>query len=141
MEFIDLKGALRDCDFLNIISYSMYKPTEKKLIQFVARFESDKDIFAFAARESGLTIGAIVLRRLSQSDFEITNIAVLPEYRNKGVASSLISFCVGAFNCKRLKAETDDGAVLFYRKYGFAVESLGEKYPGFIRYLCVLNLS
>ncbi|NYE04281.1 ribosomal protein S18 acetylase RimI-like enzyme [Bacillus niacini] len=33
-------------------------------------------------------------------------------------------------------AETDSDAVEFYRKYGFKITSLGEKYPGVERLLC-----
>lgn len=32
--------------------------------------------------------------------------------------------------------ETDNDAVDFYRKYGFEITSLGEKYPGVERFLC-----
>jgi len=33
-------------------------------------------------------------------------------------------------------AETDHEAVDFYRRYGFFITSLGEKYPGVERFLC-----
>lgn len=36
-------------------------------------------------------------------------------------------------------AETDDEAVDFYRRYGFFITSLGEKYPGVERFLCQYN--
>lgn len=35
-----------------------------------------------------------------------------------------------------VSAETDADAVEFYRKYGFKIKSLGEKYPGVERFLC-----
>ncbi len=35
-----------------------------------------------------------------------------------------------------VEAETDDNAKDLHRKRGFAVRSLGEKYPGAIRYVC-----
>lgn len=35
-----------------------------------------------------------------------------------------------------LDAETDADAVDFYRRCGFAVESLGERYPGVERFRC-----
>lgn len=37
-----------------------------------------------------------------------------------------------------LIAETDRDAVEFYRKYGFEIHSLGEKYPGVDRFHCRL---
>jgi len=36
-------------------------------------------------------------------------------------------------------AETDYEAVDFYRRYGFVITSLGEKYPGVERFLCQYN--
>lgn len=68
------------------------------------------------------------------------NIATDTAYRNRGIASSLIAFAAKTLNCGVIKAETDDDAIRFYRKYGFHIKSLGEKYPGFIRYLCTLKL-
>lgn len=35
-----------------------------------------------------------------------------------------------------ISAETDRDAVGFYRKYGFQITSLGEKYPGVERFKC-----
>ncbi|HPH97803.1 MAG TPA: hypothetical protein PKW33_16525 [Anaerolineaceae bacterium] len=36
----------------------------------------------------------------------------------------------------KLSAETDCEAVDFYRRCGFQMESLGEKYPGMERFRC-----
>jgi hypothetical protein len=36
---------------------------------------------------------------------------------------------------RRSPAETDRDALEFYRAYGFAVQNLGEKYPGTIPFL------
>jgi len=36
-------------------------------------------------------------------------------------------------------AETDRDAVEFYRKYGFSIRSLGEKYAGVKRFVCTLR--
>ncbi len=55
---------------------------------------------------------------------------------NRGVGSKLIDFVCEKHQPQLLIAETDYDAVGFYRKYGFAVTTLGEKYPGCVRYLC-----
>ncbi|PSC77189.1 N-acetyltransferase, partial [Mammaliicoccus sciuri] len=41
------------------------------------------------------------------------------------------------FPKQKLVAETDNDAVGFYIKLGFKIISLGEKYPGIIRYKCI----
>lgn len=41
----------------------------------------------------------------------------------------------------RIRAETDKDAVGFYKKNGFTITSLGEKYPGVERFDCTLSVS
>ncbi|MDN4071264.1 hypothetical protein NYE70_06050 [Paenibacillus sp. FSL R5-0407] len=40
---------------------------------------------------------------------------------------------------RRIDAETDMDAVDFYRKIGFQIIRLGEKYPGIERFKCILT--
>lgn len=86
-------------------------------------------------------MGVAVFKRLTASTVEIVSIAVDPAFRRQGIGSNLISFAAKSLKCDEVRAETDDDAVGFYRRYGFDVVSLGEKYPGVIRYLCTLKLS
>ncbi|MGG4554653.1 hypothetical protein ABEX11_20625 [Paenibacillus humicus] len=39
---------------------------------------------------------------------------------------------------RRVEAETDKDAVDFYRRLGFNITSLGQKYPGVERFQCSL---
>lgn len=41
----------------------------------------------------------------------------------------------------RIKAETDKDAVGFYKKNGFSITSLGEKYPGVERFECIFSVT
>ena len=43
------------------------------------------------------------------------------------------------YNLQEIIAETDKDAVAFYRKVGFKIQSIGEKYPGTERFLCKLT--
>ena len=55
----------------------------------------------------------------------------------KGLGSFMLDSFRNAFPVKELTAETDDEAVEFYRKYGFAIQPLGDIYhSGIKRYLC-----
>lgn len=65
---------------------------------------------------------------------EITCIAVRKEYSRQGIGKALMDFIKSRHS--HLIAETDDDAVDFYKKQGFIIHSLGEKYPGVIRYKC-----
>lgn len=139
MTIKEIKDHLHDRSVLAVLSHSQYKPTSRKMKQLADRYEADADISAFACYDNGIARGVIVLKRLAPGEFEIMSIAVDPDDRNRGIASKLIAHASGLLGCRVLKAETDDDAIGFYRSYGFATESLGEKYPGTIRYLCTLR--
>lgn len=141
MRIIDIKGNLHDPHVLDILSYSQYMPTEEKLKSLADTYESDPNIYVFSCVDNSCMIGVVVFQRLTASAFEIVSIAVAPAFRGQGIGSKLISFAGNTLACDEIRAETDDDAVGFYRSYGFDVVSLGEKYPGVIRYLCTLKLS
>lgn len=139
MKIEDIKSRLRDGCIRAVISLSQYMPTEEKLARLAGQYESDPAVFAFGCGEGENVCGAIVLKRLGEGEFEIVSVAVMPERRGEGIASKLVSFAADALKCAVIRAETDDDAVGFYRKCGFRIESLGEKYPGVVRYLCTLK--
>ena len=69
----------------------------------------------------------------------ICHIAVVPQYRHKGIAVQMIKEIVRMYQLTYLEAETDAEAVKFYKKMGFQIKSLGEKYPGIERFHCYLE--
>ncbi len=72
--------------------------------------------------------------------FVIQHIAVTPEERGNGIGSCMIQFILEEAAIKQIIAETDKDAVSFYRKLGFTITSLGEKYPGVERFHCHYSL-
>lgn len=77
----------------------------------------------------------------SGEDILIRHFAVKAKWRNKGLGSGMIQEIARACRKGSLMAETDHEAVDFYKKAGFTVTSLGDKYPGIERFQCVLSLS
>jgi hypothetical protein len=49
---------------------------------------------------------------------------------------AMIAAACEQFNLKELAAETDQDAVAFYRRCGFQIDTLGEKYLGVERFRC-----
>jgi CubicO group peptidase (beta-lactamase class C family) len=88
----------------------------------------------------GTPIACIGLEPRGRDEAEITSLAVLPDWRRQGFARSLVFGACEQLALRRLEAETDADAVDFYRAIGFAVESLGERYPGVERFRCRLEL-
>lgn len=76
----------------------------------------------------------------SRDEAEITSLAVLPGWRRRGFARVLIFGACEHLGLRAVEAETDVEAVDFYCAIGFAVESLGDRYPGVERYRCRLEL-
>ena len=139
MNIIDIKRVLHDERILAVVAHAQFMPTPEKLHALAHKCQSDAAVAAFGCEDNGLICGTIILRDDGGGLFEIMSIATIPAYRTRGVASRLIAFASDALNCATLRAETDDDAVGFYRKCGFQIESLGEKYPGIVRYLCTLS--
>lgn len=80
--------------------------------------------------------GCIGIEFLANNRCEIKHIAVFSENRRRHIGSEMISDVCRKHTFSSILAETDRDAVGFYRKNGFIVMSLGEKYPGRERFLC-----
>lgn len=72
--------------------------------------------------------------------YEIRHIAVDLETRGKNIGSEMIDFICRSYPFHQVIAETDQHAVEFYRRYGFSISSLGEKYPGVERFRCIYQV-
>ncbi|MBU9674493.1 GNAT family N-acetyltransferase [Planococcus sp. CP5-4] len=71
---------------------------------------------------------------------EIRHLSVSSEIRGQNIGSEMIDFICRFYPFHQIIAETDQQAVEFYRKYGFSISSLGEKYPGVERFRCVYQV-
>ncbi|PEG15867.1 GNAT family N-acetyltransferase [Bacillus toyonensis] len=82
----------------------------------------------------GEIVGCMGIEINSVKECEIKHITVSSFQRGKGIGSTMINYVSNKYSL--IYAETDNDAVDFYRKYGFEITSLGEKYPGVERFLC-----
>lgn len=73
----------------------------------------------------------------TEQEVVIKHIAIQRHIQNKGLGTEIINKIHQLFPKQKLVAETDNDAVGFYTKLGFKIISLGEKYPGIIRYKCI----
>ncbi|KUP20627.1 hypothetical protein AWJ19_13455 [Paenibacillus sp. DMB5] len=90
---------------------------------------------------NGELSGITGLQRHNEHTVEIRHIAVKPEWQGKGIGRGMIAEVSRAAGIETVTAETDHEAAGFYRSTGFAVTSLGEKYPGVERFACVLSVN
>ncbi len=139
MRIVDLKNGEGNGDdpLLDLLAYSMYLPTREKTLEKLVGFRKDPDVRIFGCEDGGTMSGVIVLR--AENNITILNIGVAVAGRRGGLGKSMIRFASEVFPDKALEAETDDDSVGFYRHVGFSITCLGEKYPGVVRYRCLLE--
>lgn len=73
---------------------------------------------------------------IGENKARLCHIAVSKANRHQGLASYMIKEIIRIHQLVYLEAETDYEAVEFYRKCGWIITSLGEKYPGVERFQC-----
>ncbi|WP_188831418.1 GNAT family N-acetyltransferase [Paenibacillus aceti] len=81
--------------------------------------------------------GLIGIIPYSEDAVELKHIAMKAPYRGRGIGKKLIAEYMRDYQPSTIIAETDQDAVGFYRKVGFEIHSLGEKYPGVERFQCI----
>ena len=86
---------------------------------------------------AGRIDGCIAYRR-DGDGLELLNIGTAPAVRGTGLGRRLIEAAIGRAGPASVRLETDNDAVGFYRRCGFSVTSLGEKFPGIERFECRL---
>ncbi|PEL19002.1 GNAT family N-acetyltransferase [Bacillus wiedmannii] len=118
---------------LNVLQYAV-GPSETSLKKAVLYYESNKGTLYRYEEEACIGIEIIGANKA-----RVCHIAVVPQYRHKGIALQMIKEVSRMHQLTYLQAETDDEAVEFYKKIGFQVKSLGEKYPGIERFHCYLE--
>lgn len=124
-----------------LLSYSVGSATDEKLSNILEQvyLQGNSKLYLFIDN-NGSASGFIGLRGEGASA-EILHIAVDEHKRNCGIGRRIIDDLIELENLTELTAETDHDAVEFYRRYGFEIQSLGEKYPGVERFHCRLILS
>lgn len=142
MESIEnVKDCLDNSALLDILAECVFKPSLERLKSRAEKYMKNPKTRIHAIKQNGIYIGIIVLDIRNPKQIEILDFAVRKELQNNGTGRKLIQFCVETFKPDTILAETDDDAVGFYRKVGFSVLPLGDKYnTGINRYLCTLTI-
>lgn len=136
MEIINIKEKLKNEELLEILAESVYMPTAERLNSRAEAYINNSDIIVLGASMNNRFLGIIVLDYMGDDELVILDIAVLKSIQKQGIGRTLIEYVKETYQPKCITAETDDDAIDFYRKIGFTVKSLGEKYPEIVRYEC-----
>lgn len=123
-----IKSLLADCMW----------PDDEKISQELHKYFTDGTRQLFGKTVNHELIGLIGIIQLPGSEAELKHIAVRSDYRNQGIGKEMLREYIRNNRIAKMTAETDMDAVHFYRKIGFEISSLGEKYPGVERFQCTL---
>ena len=137
ISFADVKASLWQPEVLALLKPSVYNPTPERLKSRAEKYSADKNIFVYACKIDSVYAGIVVLKT-ENGTAEILDIAVKPEYRKHGIGRKLIDFIFNRFPVDTIIAETDDEAVGFYKRYGFAITPT-KKVSDIRRYFCKLS--
>ena len=135
MNIIDVKESLCNKSVYSLLAPSVFNPTPERLLSRAEKYQADDTVKVYAYSENGEYKGIIAFK-IKEQTAEILGIAVNPEYQGKGIGSRLINYIFSQFAVNKVTAETDDDAIGFYKKYGFAVADINNKYDT-KRYVCV----
>lgn len=90
----------------------------------------------YSYKQAEQFVGCIGVEWIADNICIIKQIAVSPDMRSRGIGERMIDFIMEKHSLSIISAETDQEAVNFYKRIGFTITSLGEKYPGVERFWC-----
>lgn len=134
--FCDIKDRLSDPVVRQILSCCLFDASSAGIDKALTKYVGEQ---FYGWIENGEPLGVCGFRVL-QNTVEICHIAVAENARNKGIGRAMVSTLQNKYGMD-IQAETDDGAVNFYRKCGFEVTAMYKQYDGkdFRRWTCVLK--
>lgn len=124
---VESNSIIRDL-FQNILNIENIKDVEE--------YYSITENELYSVSNNERIVGLVGLISTEQ-EVVIKHIAIQSHIQNKGLGTEIINKIHQLFPKQKLVAETDNDAVGFYTKLEFKIISLGEKYPGIIRYKCI----
>ena len=137
----NIKHCFNTPEIYQLLSECMYMPTWDKLAARANEYMSNDAIHIFGSYDNKRITGIIVINHNQDGSHEIKEIAVAPEYRNRGIGKGLIQYVCDELSISMLYAETDDDAVDFYRHCGFETQEFIRIFETgeYKRYKCLLH--
>ncbi|TQR17996.1 GNAT family N-acetyltransferase [Psychrobacillus soli] len=113
-----------------------YATSASKIDEEYKLYQGKENRKLFGYKQAEQFVGCIGVEWTTDNTCIIKQIAVSPSERGRGIGEGMIDFIIDNHSLSRISAETDQDAVDFYKKMGFTITNLGEKYPGVVRFCC-----
>lgn len=136
---LNLKQRVHDPDVRALLSEASGGFTPEKWKKMARTYREDEHRVLWGIVTDETVVGCIGIEMISPKEIVICHLSVAAAFRHRRLGSTLIESLMEMYPVKTVSAETDREAVDFYQKCGFSITSLGEKYPGVERFLCVLR--
>ena len=139
---IDIRNQLNSPEVRHLMDQLEY-PLEirkKKTDEIIKEYGDDPGRIILGMEFDNELVGFIGFSFKSENVTILRHIAVRPDHRGEGIGQKMILEVCSHYKLQEVIAETDKDAVEFYRKIGFEIQSIGEKYPGTERFLCKLTM-
>jgi inorganic pyrophosphatase len=135
-EIIPLISGYDFTEIFEIFEDVIEKPTKENVKNILLEYEKDneKTLYGYFLIEN--LVGIIGIKR-NLSDIEILHFGIHPEYRGKHLGTELMDF-IKKEN-KTMVLSTDDGAIDFYKGYGYKYTKYYVEEYKRERYNCIYN--
>lgn len=128
-----------NCKDVEIIKLLSLATEESKAEAVLEEYLKSPNKVLYAKVCKNVIEGCIGIDISEEGLITITHIAVNQSYQGKGTASEMVNFVQKIYQPIKIIVETDREAVGFYEKYGFEINSLGEKYLNVERFRCTFK--
>jgi GNAT superfamily N-acetyltransferase len=136
MELREIAARLNEPCVRGLLGLAVY-PDPVRLDAACARYQSRGALRLLGVERDGGVIGCVGFEPDGADGAIVHHLAVQEHEQRRGIGRSLITGLIAREGFRRLELETDADTIEFYERCGFAVTSLGEKYPGTERFRCV----
>ena len=131
-EITELKDDADFIDIFEVFEDIVYDPGENEIKNILLEYKQNVDKKIYGYYLGNKIIGIIGVKNNSDS-IEVLHFGIHPGYRGKNFGSELMDHIKN--RNKTITLETDDDAVIFYKKYGFICTEFNDEKKG-KRYHC-----
>ncbi len=136
LKVVDSEILRASAVLVRILAECVYQPTDEMIDAILTQHYNHPRAVLVALCASGQCVAVAGIRHSGDGSAQLMHIAVAPASRGRGFGRMLVDRLIREQGLREVMAETDAGAVGFYLRCGFTIESLGEKYPRTERFLC-----
>ncbi|HSP11720.1 MAG TPA: GNAT family N-acetyltransferase [Salegentibacter sp.] len=125
----------KDLNIAWLEKYFWVEPHDEEVLGKPEKYIIEPGGNIFFVKEEGQIIGCVALMKLDEGVFELTKMAVTPEYQGKKIGQELMEHTIGfakgqdwdhliIYSNRKL-----ENAIYIYKKYGFREIPIGENNP------------